>query len=45
MLPTLNSEEPEKWITLKEYTINARGNELKTLNERLITHDNQKTQP
>ena len=32
-----------EWITLKEYTINARGNELKTLNERLITHDNQKT--
>lgn len=35
----------EQWITLKEYTINARGNELKTLNERLITHDNQKMQP
>ena len=35
----------DKWITLKEYTINTRGNELRTLNERLITHDNQKMQP
>jgi|AntAceMinimDraft_16_1070373.scaffolds.fasta_scaffold09654_2 hypothetical protein len=34
----------EQWITLKKYIINARGNELKTLNERLITHDNQKMQ-
>lgn len=35
----------EDWLTLREYTINARGDELKTLNEKLITHDNQKMQP
>jgi len=35
----------EKWITLKEYTINVSENELKSLNGKLITHDNQKIQP
>ena len=33
----------EEWGTLKKYTINVRGNDLNTLNGRLITHDNQKT--
>jgi hypothetical protein len=41
----LGHEHKEKWITLREYTINACGNEWKTLNHRLITHDNQKCNP
>ena len=29
------------WVTLNKYVLNVRENQIKTLNERLITHDNQ----
>lgn len=31
-----------KWKTIKTYTIHVHGSDLQTLNDRLITHDNQK---
>ena len=34
--------DESKWRTLKTYTIHAHKSEIKTLNGRLITHDNQK---